>query len=231
MSPIDLNAKFPELRPIRSVPSLWSVNGCGLFFYGRRDDDLETGSYIQSHCLCLVGIPILALGAYRVADSDDGKYILGREPLSFLARAFNAMVLLAGLWLGGYYGWSAYTRTPSYIASQKLAQADQLGGRGQGGRSRTALPGGRAGNGPVGQDGRRDPPDYRLAGSSRGAGLGHRASRRPPGRCRAPAYRPLVRAARGPLCPREGDGGFARLDRPGGCTGHPGGHRPAGPQG
>ena len=100
MSPIDLNAKFPELRPIQSVPSLWSVNGCGLFFHGRRDDDEETGSYIQTHCLCLVGIPILALGAYRVADADDGKYILGREPLSILARALNAMVLLAGLWLG-----------------------------------------------------------------------------------------------------------------------------------
>ena len=63
-------------------------------FYGRRDDDEETGSYIQTHCLCLVWVPILALGAYRVAESADGKDVLGREPLSTLARAVNAMVLM-----------------------------------------------------------------------------------------------------------------------------------------
>ncbi len=118
MSPIDLNAKFPELRPIESVPRLWSVNGCGLIFYGRRDDDEETGSYIQTHCVCLVGIPILALGAYRVAEAEDGKYILGREPLSILARALNAMVLLMGLALVGSYGWSAYTNRRNYIAGR-----------------------------------------------------------------------------------------------------------------
>ncbi len=126
MSEIDLNAKFPELRPIGSVPSLWSVNGCGMFLYGRRDFDEETGSYIQTHCLCLIGIPILTLGAYRIAETNQGKYILGCEPLSILSQAFNAMVLLLALGLGGYFGWSAYTGTPEFIAKQKLAQADQL---------------------------------------------------------------------------------------------------------
>jgi hypothetical protein len=131
MPPIDWNAKFPDLRPIRSAPGLWNVNGCGLFFSGHRDYDAETGSSVRTRCLHILGIPVLALGAYRVVEADQEHTILGREPLSPLARAFNASVIFAVLWLGGYYGWTKYTGTPEYMARQQLRLADVLAAAGR----------------------------------------------------------------------------------------------------
>jgi len=131
MDEFDLNAKFPELEPIQSLPSLWHFMGCGMLLRGRRDFDEETQSYIQNHCLCILGIPILAFRAYRIVDTTGGKYFLGREPLSILARALTAFVLLAALVAGGTYGWTAYTESPAYIARQKLEQADSLAAAGK----------------------------------------------------------------------------------------------------
>ena len=120
MSPIDLQAKFPELRPIQSVPNRWSVLGCGPLFYGCRDYDEETGSFIQTHCLCLVWIPILALGAYRVMETDEGPTILGRVPLSTLAQTFTAL----GIVLGVYCGWLAVAGFAKDLERQ-IADADK----------------------------------------------------------------------------------------------------------
>jgi hypothetical protein len=63
---IDLSERFPDLRPIRSVPSLFTVNGIGLTIYGARDRDAETDSYVKTHCFCFVFLPVFSLGAYRV---------------------------------------------------------------------------------------------------------------------------------------------------------------------
>ena len=111
MDEFDLKARFPELEPIQSLPSFWHFMGCGMLLRGRRDFDEETQSYIQTHCLCILGIPILAYRAYRLADAPHGKYILGREPLSILARAFSTFVLLAAAW--GRAGCTAGKHTPS----------------------------------------------------------------------------------------------------------------------
>ncbi len=131
MDEFDLKARFPELEPIGSLPSFWHFLGCGMLLRGRRDFDEETQSYIQTHCVCILGIPILAYRAYRIVDAPNGKYILGREPLSILARAFRAFVLLAAVGAGGIYGWGAYTESPAYIARQKLMQADELAAAGK----------------------------------------------------------------------------------------------------
>ena len=131
MDEFELKAKFPELEPIPSLPSFWHFFGCGMLLRGRRGFDEETQSYIQTHCLCILGIPILAFRAYRIVDAPKGKYILGREPLSIPARAFSMFVLLAALVAGGIYGWDAYTTSPSYIARQMLTQADLLAAAGK----------------------------------------------------------------------------------------------------
>lgn len=127
MTEIDLRAKFPGLRPIRSTPKLWLFNGCGLTVYGKRNIDAETGTYVVTHCFCLLWIPLFALGAYRVAPGEAGGwYFLGKEPLSSLARTWNAVTTVSLLTTGAGLGWNAYTSTPGFQADREIARADRL---------------------------------------------------------------------------------------------------------
>src|SRR5437899_1421093 len=110
MSDIDLESKFPNMRPVRSAPSLFTVNGIGLTVSGSRDFDDETSTYVTTHCICVVFIPVLAIGAYRVANAPNGAYyFIGREPLSAFARTWNLALLTAVLMLGGFFWWHDYT--------------------------------------------------------------------------------------------------------------------------
>ncbi len=124
---IDLSERFPDLRPINSTPSLYTVNGIGLGVVGARDHDQETSSYIKTHCFVFIFIPLLALRAYRVikAPADQGWYFLGREPLSLVAKSWNAFLLLSVLGLVGWFGWTTYTESPEYQAKLKLEKAKQ----------------------------------------------------------------------------------------------------------
>ena len=72
MSDFDLEHKFPDLKPIRTSPSLFTINGFGLSVYGARDHDEETNTYVKTHCVCALFIPVLALGAYRVSEAEEG---------------------------------------------------------------------------------------------------------------------------------------------------------------
>ena len=51
-------------------------------FYGRRDVDEETQSYVQTYGLCLFQVPVLHLEPYRFAEFPYGRDVLGRVPLS-----------------------------------------------------------------------------------------------------------------------------------------------------
>jgi tetratricopeptide (TPR) repeat protein len=125
--PDELRHKFPELRPVKKPPPLTTINGIGLSLYGKRDFDDETGTYIKTHCFCLIFVPLLALGAYRVAEADKGWYFIGREKLSTLAKGWNVAVLSLTLLGGGFLGQKAYTDSPTFHAGQQLARAaDQL---------------------------------------------------------------------------------------------------------
>ena len=106
-----LHQKFPRMRPIKSVPWLATVNGIGLTMAGRRDLDPETGTYVKTHCFSFLFIPLLALGAYRVANAERGWYFLGKESLSGLARGWNWLVLALLMGLIGEAGWQSYTAT------------------------------------------------------------------------------------------------------------------------
>jgi hypothetical protein len=66
MSWADLQAKFPELQPIRGVPLLFNIFGCGLMFYGGHEEDLEYHTVVKTRYLCIVFIPLMALGSYRM---------------------------------------------------------------------------------------------------------------------------------------------------------------------
>jgi hypothetical protein len=113
MSESDLSSRFPNLRPIHKVPSLGTVNGIGTAVYGSRDHDPETGTYVKTHGFVVLFVPIVSLGAYRVADAPQGGwYFIGREPLSGLAKLWNLCVLLLVLGGAGLIGWKTYTKLP-----------------------------------------------------------------------------------------------------------------------
>jgi tetratricopeptide (TPR) repeat protein len=135
MSNLDLESKFPDLRPIQAVPPLWLWNGCGLTVYGRRDFDEETYTYVKTYCFCLLFLPLLALRAYRVADVQRGWVFLGRVPLSGLARLWNVLILAGVVAGAGGIWWHHYSNSPSYLAGQRLAEAEALAAEGQLARS------------------------------------------------------------------------------------------------
>src|ERR1051325_291740 len=97
--PDHLRHKFPDLRPIKNPPTLHTINGIGTTVYGRRDFDEETGTYIKTHCFCFLFLPLVAIGAYRVADAGPGNgwYFIGKERLSPFAKAWNWSILALAL--------------------------------------------------------------------------------------------------------------------------------------
>jgi hypothetical protein len=93
--------KYPEMRPVRSTPWLFNVHGVGAGMYNERDRDPASGTFVKTHCLCLLFVPILALGAYRVYPRGSGWTLIGRVPLSGFARCWNVLLLLGiAAWIG-----------------------------------------------------------------------------------------------------------------------------------
>jgi tetratricopeptide (TPR) repeat protein len=132
MADFDFSDKFPDMRPIVSAPSLSNVNGFGSTMLGRRNYDPESDTYVKMHCFCVLFLPLLVRGAYRVADAHGGGwYFLGRVPLPGLARLWNVLCPLLLLAAGGLVGWHFYTSSAGYIAGQKMKEAEQLVAEGQ----------------------------------------------------------------------------------------------------
>src|SRR5437764_240678 len=111
----DLSSRFPQLRPLSSAPSLSTVTGIGCMVYGRRDLDDETGTYVKTHWFTFLFIPVLALGAYRVADAPPGWYFHGRVSLSPGAKAWNVGVLCLLLGLIGLVWWNVRTNAEATL--------------------------------------------------------------------------------------------------------------------
>jgi len=88
---------FGALRPIRSAPSLRTVNGMGFGVYGRSDYDPETNSYVTTHCFCMMFIPIFPVGRYRVTADGKGYRFLGGLPLTSWNRVHLGVALAAGV--------------------------------------------------------------------------------------------------------------------------------------
>jgi tetratricopeptide (TPR) repeat protein len=122
-----LQQKFPDMVPVTAPPALSTVNGIGFTVYGHRDDDAETGTYVKTHCFCVLFIPLFCAKAFRVANAAEGGwYFLGKVPLSTLAKLWNFMVLGAIVLGGGLGYWAYHTSRPDYKAQHMLDQADAL---------------------------------------------------------------------------------------------------------
>lgn len=128
MQPEELYQRFPNLKPISGAPPLFTLNGVGLTIYGHRDSDAETRTYVKTHCMVIFFVPVLALGAYRVAKDPDGSgwYFIGKEPLSRFAKLANLAVLFIIFGLIGSGLLEGYRNDPSRRAAKDLAAAEQL---------------------------------------------------------------------------------------------------------
>ncbi len=123
----ELRHKFPNLKPVKRKPILHTINGFGFNVFGQRDWDPETRTYVKTHCLCALFIPVLALGAYRVVEAGPRSwYFIGKEPLSGFARSWNMAVGLATVFLAVAIGWNAHTSSPEYRARQEIQHAAAL---------------------------------------------------------------------------------------------------------
>ena len=123
--PDNLRHKFPEMRPVKSAPTLMRINGIGVGMYGKRDLDPETRTYIKTQCFCVVFVPLIALAAYRVADAERGWYFIGKERLSSFAKSWNLGILILSLMFAGILAEQAHKSSPEYVAKQELKRADE----------------------------------------------------------------------------------------------------------
>src|SRR5437764_1168539 len=115
----ELFARFPEMKPISRPPALTTVNGFGGMLLGNRDRDAETGTYVKTLWFTFFFLPVVPLGAYRVADAPRGGwYFIGKVPLN---RAAKLWPLFLSFFLAGSAGillWTMHTRTPEYQAKK-----------------------------------------------------------------------------------------------------------------
>lgn len=129
---IDLSARFPDMTPVSGFPPLFTLNGCGVGIYGARDHDPETNSYVKTYCICGVFVPVLALSAYRVIKAPNGGwYVLGKVPLSRVAKFWNTAVVLAVLCGIGLLSLDIHRNQPAQQAQRRLEQADEARERGE----------------------------------------------------------------------------------------------------
>ena len=112
-----------EGLPLTSAPTLFTLNGIGMRLYGRRDER-EDGSYVATHCICFVFVPVLPFAAYRVVDARDRGYLFLRKvPLGPIARLWLALGLVAAFGSVGYGAIQSRLNSPEHKARVALEQA------------------------------------------------------------------------------------------------------------
>ena len=70
-----------DLEPIKSAPSLYTINGFGVTLYGNTDKNPSDGSYMATYYLVFFFVPVLPLARYRVIPTGGGYRFLGKGPL------------------------------------------------------------------------------------------------------------------------------------------------------
>jgi hypothetical protein len=120
---LDQNAAFAGMEPIKNAPRLFTINTIGTGFWGKRDQDPATGSYITTLCFVALFLPLLPLSAYRVIKGDDKRYnVLGKVPLSKLASRLRWGVPL-GLFLWIFFASAAKGRNDAEANGQPQFEA------------------------------------------------------------------------------------------------------------
>jgi cellulose synthase operon protein C len=110
--------------PIKGPPALFTLNGCGVRIYGKRDHR-DDGTYATTRYATLVFVPIFPVDAYRVAPAPDGEswYFLGKERLGPMAKAWRWAALAVVLLLVGWNLASSHYDSPEYRMNEAIAAA------------------------------------------------------------------------------------------------------------
>ena len=117
-----------QARPLTSAPTLFRWNGFGVGLYGDRD--AQDGTYVTTHCVSALWIPVLPLAAYRVVREGDGYYFLSRAPLSQFAIWYRRVALVAAALAIVVFAVSNHLRSPDRLARKAFddaRQAEQAG--------------------------------------------------------------------------------------------------------
>jgi len=89
-----------ELRPVRSTPSLTTINGFGFKLYGNSDYDPETDSYMTTHYFVALFIPLFPVARYRVISPDGSSFsFLGKGRLRTIDKVHWAIFACLVLYL------------------------------------------------------------------------------------------------------------------------------------
>ena len=97
------------VKPARRSPALATLNGFGARVYGRSEPQTD-GTYVTTHFLVAVFLPVVPLAQYLVSDatsatgSKSGWYFLGKVPMSWWLRTWNRVVMLGVLTALGLSG-------------------------------------------------------------------------------------------------------------------------------
>ena len=87
---------FKDVDGSKKSPTLYTLNGIGATFYGQRNYDKETNSYVTTHWFTILFVPIIPLAAYRVSSTGGNSYsIYGRVPLAPFLKKYRWAVLAA----------------------------------------------------------------------------------------------------------------------------------------
>jgi len=127
-----------RLMPVKSAPSLSTINGMGTTLYGHSNYDERTNSYLATLYFVLLWIPLFPLGRYRVRYVPPRSYsFLGRVPLRKGDKWHIAItpLVIAGLFLllalsGNSNGGSSVSSysSPTYPTSTSSPTGTEYGG-------------------------------------------------------------------------------------------------------
>jgi hypothetical protein len=87
------HASLGDLEPIKSAPSLSTVNGIGFTLYGCTDQNAFDGSYMSTYYFVFIAIPIFPIARYRVIPNGRGYRFLGKGPLRTFDKCHIAISL------------------------------------------------------------------------------------------------------------------------------------------
>lgn len=72
---------YEGLVPVKSAPSLFTLNGFGVKLYGKTDHDAESDSYMATYYFVALFIPIFPICRYRVISDGNAYRFLAKGPL------------------------------------------------------------------------------------------------------------------------------------------------------